>query len=58
MIDDNTNPKVSPSQDEIMLALTTIYFGDIQFLDNVNRVTFGLISKRTNQNGYKGTNYR
>ena len=43
---ENNGMKVNPSKVEIMLALTTVYNGDFDFLDDVNRVTFGLISKR------------
>jgi hypothetical protein len=45
------------SKKDIMLALTTLYSGDFEFLDNVNRVTFGLISNRKNENGNTRSNY-
>ena len=53
------NEKRSPSKNDIMLALTTLYSRDFDFLDNVNRVTFGLISKRTdNDDGNPRSNHR
>lgn len=53
------NEKGLPSKNDIMLALTTMYSGDFDFLDNVNRVTFGLISKRTkNDYGNTRSNHR
>lgn len=52
------NPKGLPSKEEIMLALTTLYNGELDFLDDVNRITFGLISKRTNHHGNSRPNYR
>ncbi len=51
-------PQSSPSKNDIMLALTTLYSGDFDFLDNVNRVTFGLISKRKNDYGNPRSNHR
>jgi hypothetical protein len=52
------NEKGLPSKNDIMLALTTLYSGDFDFLDNVNRVTFGLISKRKNDYGNPRSNHR
>jgi hypothetical protein len=52
------NEKGTPSKNDIMLALTTVYSGDFDFLDNVNRVTFGLISKRKNDYGNTRSNHR
>jgi hypothetical protein len=50
-------PKKILTCEEIMLALTTTYSKDIDFLDDVNRVTFGLISRKTNHASTR-SNYR
>lgn len=58
-MDENNKPvRPLPSKDEIMLALTTVYNKDYEFLDDVNRVTFGLKSNRKKSNVHTGQYHR
>jgi hypothetical protein len=58
MDDNENNPKGVPSKYDVMLALTTVFNKDYDFLDDVNRITFGLISKRNKQNANPRSNHR
>ena len=49
--------KEAPSKEEILQAIVTIYSNDQDFLETINKITFGLISgKKNNKKPYDKAN--